>query len=791
MTTNFQFGLSGAGPQLQLGKDGNIIASNSGILSMYLSDGATYATLRSAYPSGANDVATLQYVTDNLQGLTVKASVACATNSNITLSGLQTIDGYSVQNGDRVLVKNQSTASQNGIYIASSSAWARSTDTSTGADLLSAFTFVENGSTHAASGWVVATPPPIIIGVTSISWSQFSSSGSYTAGSGLTLTGNQFSANVSGASTGIVGNNIVVLSSGTSGQLLISSSSSTAEATWGALDLTNSNSVSGSLPVTHGGTGVDAITNNGVMFGQGFGAINATTAGTNGQILQAGSGGIPLFAALNLATSASITGLLPMANGGTGVNNTANAGAIAYSNSTGITLSAVGASGTVLQSNGTSAPSWLTLATVATSGSASSITIGTLGSAYGGTGVNNGSNTLTLGGSVTYSGAHTVTWTTTGTTAVTLPTSGTLLSTAAVITTAQGGTGLNLGASAAGQVLYTANVGVIGTTGISTFGISLIAATALPSVGTAGQIVYNGASSLTSSSAITVDSNSNVIVGTGSLSTSATNGFLYLPTMAGTPTGTPTSYSGRTPIIIDTSNNSLYFYNSGWQQVSGGSGAVSSVSNSDSSLTVTPTTGAVVASLNLAHTNTWTAQQNFANITVPASNWIYFNTTTDTNWRMGLINAFTTSHVGAATSIQIVTGTGTGGPDGFAIGQTGGASIFEIVGNTKAAYFLGALSVAGNASASSFTPTSSSIPTNGLYLPSSNTIALATNGILAMTINTSQKTIFSGAVQINTLNSVGVVQTDSSGNLTTAALTSANLPFTVADMSTYSMYGGF
>lgn len=63
-----------------------------------------------------------------------------------------------------------------------------------------------------------------------------------------------------------------------------------------------------------------------------------------------------------------------------------------------------------------------------------------------------------------------------------------------------------------------------------------------------------------------IDTAGNIILGTAAISTSATDGFLYIPTCAGTPTGTPTSQSGRVPMIYDTTNHQFWFYDSGWKQ---------------------------------------------------------------------------------------------------------------------------------------------------------------------------------------------------------------------------------
>jgi hypothetical protein len=144
-------------------------------------------------PVNLQDAATKNYVDSVAQGLNVKAPCLVATTASITLVGGQTIDGVTVVAGDRVLVKNQSVASQNGIYIVQTTPWTRSTDMDVWAEVPSAFTFVETGSTQADTGWVCTSDPGGTIGVTAINWSQFSAAGSYTAGTGLTLTGSQFS----------------------------------------------------------------------------------------------------------------------------------------------------------------------------------------------------------------------------------------------------------------------------------------------------------------------------------------------------------------------------------------------------------------------------------------------------------------------------------------------------------------------------------------------------------------------------------------------------------------------
>ena len=106
---------------------------------------------------------------------------------------MQTIDGYTTLAGDRVLVKNQSTQANNGLYLASASTWTRTLDMDTWAEVPGSFVFVEQGTTQADTGWVCTSNGGGTIGVTAITWTQFSGAGTYTAGTGLTLTGSQFS----------------------------------------------------------------------------------------------------------------------------------------------------------------------------------------------------------------------------------------------------------------------------------------------------------------------------------------------------------------------------------------------------------------------------------------------------------------------------------------------------------------------------------------------------------------------------------------------------------------------
>lgn len=159
-----------------------------------------------ATPTLDTDAATKGYVDSVAQGLDPKASCVVATTANIaTLSGLLTVDGITLVAGDRVLVKNQSTASQNGIYLASASAWTRATDMDAWTEVPNAFTFVEQGSTQADTGWVCTSNAGGTLNTTAITFVQFSGAGTYVAGTGLTLSGGTFSITNTAVSAGSYG----------------------------------------------------------------------------------------------------------------------------------------------------------------------------------------------------------------------------------------------------------------------------------------------------------------------------------------------------------------------------------------------------------------------------------------------------------------------------------------------------------------------------------------------------------------------------------------------------------
>jgi predicted regulator of Ras-like GTPase activity (Roadblock/LC7/MglB family) len=205
-----------------------------------------------ADPTLAAHIATKGYVDSARQGLDVKQSVRVATTGAINLTtdlnNGDTIDGVTLVTGDRVLVKDQATASQNGIYVAvASGAASRSSDANGTADTgeltSGTFVFVEAGTINFDSGFVISTDGTITVGTTGITWTQFSGAGSFDAGNGLSKTGTQVNVNVVTDRTAITGDAVDIAST-YAGQSSITTLGTIGNGTWAATD----------VAVAHGGT---------------------------------------------------------------------------------------------------------------------------------------------------------------------------------------------------------------------------------------------------------------------------------------------------------------------------------------------------------------------------------------------------------------------------------------------------------------------------------------------------------------------------------------------------------
>jgi hypothetical protein len=198
-----------------------------------------------AAPTEANDAATKAYVDAVSEGLHVHASVKAATTGNVNLgSGIAAVDGVTINSGDRVLVRAQTNAAQNGIYVSNGTTLSRAADYDSPAEIKTGdFVFVDQGTTYANSGFV-QTEIVATVGTDNIAWTQFSGAGTFTAGDGLTLDGTEF--NVVGTADRItVAADAIDIASTYVGQTSITTVGTIATGTWEATD----------VAVAHGGTG--------------------------------------------------------------------------------------------------------------------------------------------------------------------------------------------------------------------------------------------------------------------------------------------------------------------------------------------------------------------------------------------------------------------------------------------------------------------------------------------------------------------------------------------------------
>lgn len=325
-------------------------------------------------PTANTDIANKYYVDSIAQGLNPKQAVKCATTTSITLSGLQTIDTYTTLSGDRVLVKNQGTSSENGIYVASASAWTRATDMNVWSEVPGAYTVVLYGS-QAQTGWVSTSADTGTINVTPITFVQFSGSATYFAGTGLSLAANTFSITNTGVIAASYGSASKTLTAtvNAQGQLTALSASDIAIAanqiTSGTIDTARiSGSYTGitgvgtltagtwnasTITVPYGGTGATTLT--GYVKGSGTAALTASAtipttdlSGTitNAQLQNSTISGVSLGSNLfsltigsgltgtsyNGSAAVTITNSSPMVYPGAGIpNSTGSAWGTSYS----------------------------------------------------------------------------------------------------------------------------------------------------------------------------------------------------------------------------------------------------------------------------------------------------------------------------------------------------------------------------------------------------------------------------------------------------------------------------
>ena len=329
-----------------------------------------------------------------------------ATLTNAGTQAALVLDGVTLSVSDRVLIFQQVNQTQNGIYVVTnvgsgSTNWVltRATDANTyvinSANGLSegSTVFVQQGATAAGDTYTCNTSGVITFGTTNITFVQISSAQIYSAGTGLTLTGTTFSITPVGtAGTKGTASSVPVFVTNASGQ--VTSSTDT------AISISATQVTSGTLDAARLSGSYTGIT-----------GVGTLAAGTwNGSVIG------PTY-------------------GGTGVNNGSNtitlSGNLSFSGAFNLDVTLTGATAITLPTSGTLVNS--AVATLSSLSSIGTITTGVwngsvIGPTYGGTGVNNGSRTLTMAGSVTFAGSFTQSFTATGNTSLTLPTTGTLAS---------------------------------------------------------------------------------------------------------------------------------------------------------------------------------------------------------------------------------------------------------------------------------------------------------------------------------------------------------------------------
>jgi hypothetical protein len=343
-------------------------------------------------PTANTDIANKFYVDSVAQGLNPKQAVKCGTTASITLSGLQTIDTYTTLAGDRVLVKNQGTSSENGIYVASASAWTRATDMDVWAEVPGAYTVVISGSVNANTGWVSTSATTGTINVTAITFVQFSGTGTYFAGTGLTLSANTFSITNTGVTAAAYGSASKTLTAtvNAQGQLTVLADTNIAIANTqvsglGTMSTQNANNVA----ITGGsitGTPISGST------------VDGSTITASVQFSGAGTGLTGTASSLSIGGNAATATTATTATSATTATNLAGGatGSLPYQSATATTaMLAAGSNGQVL-TLASGIPSWAT----PTTGTVTSVSgTGTVsGISLSGTVTSSGS--LTLGGSL-------------------------------------------------------------------------------------------------------------------------------------------------------------------------------------------------------------------------------------------------------------------------------------------------------------------------------------------------------------------------------------------------------
>jgi hypothetical protein len=184
--------------------NGNTVSTTNSNGDLVLSpNGTGTVTVPSGYKDrsgfGATSLVSKEYVDAVKVGLDFKDSVRVASTASVTISGPgAAIDGVTLSSNDRVLLKNQSTGSENGIYVfnGAASAMTRATDADASSEITAGmFVFVEEGTVNADQGFVLTTDGTITVGSTSLAFTQFSGAGQIVAGDAMSKSGNTLNVN--------------------------------------------------------------------------------------------------------------------------------------------------------------------------------------------------------------------------------------------------------------------------------------------------------------------------------------------------------------------------------------------------------------------------------------------------------------------------------------------------------------------------------------------------------------------------------------------------------------------
>jgi hypothetical protein len=386
----------------------NLTAAASGANTDITSIALTTGTVSTA-PTSGTDIVNKTYADTIASGINFHQAVRLATVAALpantynngtsgvgatltaNANGALSVDGVAAVVGNRILVKNEVTQANNGVYVVTQTGsgaavyiLTRATDfdsAGSGVDQIDQgdFFLVTAGSTLANTSWVQQTPLPITVGTTAIVFTQFGAPITYSAGTGLSLAGTVFSITNTGLTASTYGSasSVPVIAFNAQGQATSVTNTSIAIA---ATQIT-----SGTLPVANGGTG--AVTLTGVVKGNGTAAFTAGTVALASEVsgtlpvANGGTGAVTLtgvvkgngtgvMTAGTVALGSEVSGTLPVANGGTG-STTLTANNVLLGNGTSaIQVVAPSTAGNVLTSNGTTWVSQTPAATGATKGQA-------------------------------------------------------------------------------------------------------------------------------------------------------------------------------------------------------------------------------------------------------------------------------------------------------------------------------------------------------------------------------------------------------------------------------------